>query len=61
MKETDLSAVELGLKMKEVGIDTIIYTDIAKDGMLEGPNLRETQEMIERTGLNIIASGGITS
>lgn len=61
VKETDLSAVELGLKMKEVGIDTIIYTDIAKDGMLEGPNLRETQEMIERTGLNIIASGGITS
>lgn len=61
VKETDLSAVELGLKMKEIGIDTIIYTDIAKDGMLEGPNLRETQEMIERTGLNIIASGGITS
>lgn len=60
VEKTDLSAVELGLKMKEMGIDTIIYTDISKDGMMKGPNISETQEMIERTGLKIIASGGIT-
>lgn len=60
VEKTNLSAVELGLKMKEMGIDTIIYTDISKDGMMKGPNISETQEMIERTGLKIIASGGIT-
>ena len=60
VEKTDLSAVELGLKMKEMGRDPIIYTDIAKDGMMKGPNISETQEMIERTGLKIIASGGIT-
>src|SRR5690554_5282835 len=43
VEKTDLSAVELGQEMKEIGIDTIIYTDIAKDGMLKGPNLKETE------------------
>jgi phosphoribosylformimino-5-aminoimidazole carboxamide ribotide isomerase len=43
-----------------LGIDTIIYTDIAKDGMMSGPNLKETEEMIHKTGMNIIASGGIS-
>jgi phosphoribosylformimino-5-aminoimidazole carboxamide ribotide isomerase len=39
----------------------IIYTDIAKDGMLQGPNIHYTAEMVEETGLKIIASGGISS
>lgn len=60
VKKTDISAVNLGLRMKEYGIKTIIYTDIAKDGMLQGPNLEETAEMINKTGLEIIASGGVT-
>jgi phosphoribosylformimino-5-aminoimidazole carboxamide ribotide isomerase len=60
VQKTDISAVELGLKVKAIGISTVIYTDIAKDGMLSGPNRQETKEMIDRTGLNIIASGGIT-
>jgi phosphoribosylformimino-5-aminoimidazole carboxamide ribotide isomerase len=60
VQKTDISAVELGLKVKDIGISTVIYTDIAKDGMLSGPNRQETKEMIDRTGLNIIASGGIT-
>lgn len=60
VQETDILAVDLGLKMKAMGVDTVIYTDIAKDGMMSGPNLKETIEMIEKTGLNIIASGGIS-
>ena len=55
------NAVSLALEMKKVGVKTIIYTDIAKDGMLQGPNLPYTAEMVEETGLNIIASGGISS
>ncbi len=58
--ETDVDAVELALKMKEIGIDTIIYTDISKDGMLCGPNFAETKNMVEKTGMNIIGSGGMS-
>jgi phosphoribosylformimino-5-aminoimidazole carboxamide ribotide isomerase len=59
VQDTDCPAVDLALRMKELGIDTVIYTDISKDGMMSGPNLKETEKMIRRTGMNIIASGGI--
>jgi phosphoribosylformimino-5-aminoimidazole carboxamide ribotide isomerase len=55
------NAVDLALEMKNVGVDTIVYTDIAKDGMLQGPNIHYTAEMVEKTGLKIIASGGVSS
>ncbi|MCD8090553.1 MAG: 1-(5-phosphoribosyl)-5-((5-phosphoribosylamino)methylideneamino)imidazole-4-carboxamide isomerase, partial [Clostridiales bacterium] len=58
---SDIKAVDLALKMKALGIKTIIYTDISKDGMMSGPNISATKEMIDKTGLNIIASGGISS
>jgi phosphoribosylformimino-5-aminoimidazole carboxamide ribotide isomerase len=58
--ETGIDAVTLALSMKEIGIDTIIYTDIAKDGMLSGPNLEATKEMVQKTGMNIIGSGGMS-
>lgn len=60
-KLSHYNAVSLALEMKKAGVKTIIYTDIAKDGMLQGPNLHYTAEMVEETGLNIIASGGISS
>jgi len=55
---TDISAVEFALKLKEIGIKTIIFTDIAKDGTLEGINVLQTKRMVDETGLEIIASGG---
>jgi phosphoribosylformimino-5-aminoimidazole carboxamide ribotide isomerase len=61
VQKTDISAVDLGRKVKDIGVSTVIYTDIAKDGMLSGPNKQETKDMIDQTGLNIIASGGITA
>jgi len=60
-KESNLNAISFALRMKEMGVKTIVYTDISKDGMLQGPNIETTKEMVEKTGLNIIASGGITS
>jgi phosphoribosylformimino-5-aminoimidazole carboxamide ribotide isomerase len=60
VEKTDISSVSLALKMKEYGVDTIIYTDIEKDGMLTGPNIDETDKMIQQTGMQIIASGGIS-
>lgn len=60
-KLSNYNAVDLALEMKKVGVETIVYTDIAKDGMMQGPNIHYTTEMVEETGLKIIASGGISS
>ena len=56
-----ISAVELGLRMKESGVTRIVYTDISRDGMLTGPNIAETERMARETGLRIVASGGVSS
>ena len=58
---TKIKAVELAVEIEKIGIMTIIYTDIKKDGMLTGPNIEETKEIIKSTNLKIIASGGISS
>ena len=58
--DSGVAAVDLALKMKDIGVKTIIYTDIAKDGTLDGPNLEATRAMVEKTGMEIIASGGMS-
>ncbi len=58
---SNVDAVTLALSMKDLGVKTIIYTDISKDGMLCGPNFVQTAKMVEATGLDIIASGGVSS
>lgn len=60
-KVSSLHAVNLCLKMKEYGIKTIAYTDILRDGMLQGPNMEHTKEISDVTGMEIIASGGVSS
>jgi len=54
-------AFELGCEMRDLGVERIIYTDISRDGMLTGPNVRETERMADETGLRITASGGVSS
>lgn len=56
-----MPALELCLKMKEYGVRHIVYTDISKDGMLSGPNVSYTKKLTEETGMDIIASGGVSS
>ncbi len=56
-----VSATDLALLMKDMGVKTIIYTDISKDGMLSGPNVEQTRILAEETGLDIVASGGVSS
>ena len=58
---SNVSALELCLQMKEYGVKTVIYTDIAKDGMMSGGNVEATKELVDKTGMDIIASGGISS
>lgn len=60
-KVSDKSALSMCLSMKEMGVKNIVYTDISKDGMLMGPNVAMTQELTDKTGMNIIASGGVAS
>ncbi len=60
-KVSNYQATALALEMKQYGVQTIVYTDISKDGMLQGPNITHTREMIQISGLNIIASGGVSS
>ena len=52
-------AIDLALVMKAKGVKHIIYTDIATDGMLKGPNLAAMTEMATAFGPGIIASGGV--
>lgn len=58
---SDMSALALCRAAKAVGVKTIVYTDIAKDGMMQGPNVEQTKHLVEATGLDIIASGGVSS
>lgn len=60
-KVSDISAIDLCKKVRDYGVKTIIYTDISKDGMMDGPNIESTKEVVEATGINIIASGGVSS
>lgn len=46
--------------MKEIGVKTIIFTDISKDGTLNGPNFKALENIL-KTGVQVIASGGISS
>lgn len=57
---TEMKAVDLALKMKAVGVRRIIFTDIARDGMLQGPNIDSTVQLARVSRLQIIASGGVS-
>ena len=50
---------ELALRMKDAGATRIIYTDISRDGMLTGVNIPATAQLAEKSGLAVIASGGV--
>ena len=52
-------AVDFAKEMEKIGVSTIVYTDIATDGTLKGPNLEAMKEMVENTSLDVIASGGV--
>jgi phosphoribosylformimino-5-aminoimidazole carboxamide ribotide isomerase len=56
-----VQAVELGKRFADAGAETFIFTDIATDGTLAGPNIQAVLEMQEATGKTVIASGGVSS
>ncbi len=60
-KTSSFAALDFAKKMENIGTKVIIYTDISRDGMLNGPNLKAMEEMVEAVDIEVIASGGITS
>jgi phosphoribosylformimino-5-aminoimidazole carboxamide ribotide isomerase len=60
-KLSNIDAIDFAQKVAEMGIERIVYTDIARDGMLSGINLDATREIAEASGLKVTASGGVAS
>ena len=52
-------ALDLALQMRTFGLDTVIFTDVSRDGLGSGLNIPATRELSEKSGLDVIASGGV--
>lgn len=61
LQTTDINSFEFCEKLKDIGVSTIIYTDISKDGAMQGPNFMAYKKLVKIDNLNIIASGGISN
>jgi phosphoribosylformimino-5-aminoimidazole carboxamide ribotide isomerase len=59
--QTVLTGVELAQRMRDLGVELLIYTDVSRDGMLRGVNVDETENLCRQTGGRVIASGGVSS
>ncbi|BAC12504.1 1-(5-phosphoribosyl)-5-[(5-phosphoribosylamino)methylideneamino]imidazole-4-carboxamide isomerase [Oceanobacillus iheyensis] len=60
-KNSTVEAIPFIKQLESIGVKTIIYTDILKDGMMSGPNFQELDAVQQATTMNIIASGGVTT
>lgn len=60
-EKSELEAMDFASKMEKIGVKTLICTDISKDGAMEGTNHELYKELSEKFGMQIIASGGVSS
>lgn len=60
-KHGQIEAVELARRIARAGVERIVYTDVARDGMLTGPNIEQTCLIARESGLKVTASGGVSS
>jgi phosphoribosylformimino-5-aminoimidazole carboxamide ribotide isomerase len=60
-EDSHIGAIELGRRLQGLGAQLVVYTDISRDGVMQGINLEATREMLEQTDLSVIASGGVSS
>ncbi|MBC2185235.1 1-(5-phosphoribosyl)-5-[(5-phosphoribosylamino)methylideneamino]imidazole-4-carboxamide isomerase [Listeria sp. FSL L7-0253] len=58
---SQVSYLDLAKRMEEMGVETIIYTDISRDGTLTGPNLEQMAALQKHVSINLVASGGVSS
>lgn len=60
-QQATITAVELAQRVAALGVERIVYTDVARDGMLTGVNLEQTCTIARESGLRVTASGGVSS
>jgi phosphoribosylformimino-5-aminoimidazole carboxamide ribotide isomerase len=60
-KQAKISAADLARRVADAGVDRIVYTDVARDGTLQGVNIEQTCAIARAAGLNVTASGGVSS
>ncbi|MCM3903864.1 MAG: 1-(5-phosphoribosyl)-5-[(5-phosphoribosylamino)methylideneamino] imidazole-4-carboxamide isomerase, partial [Pyrinomonadaceae bacterium] len=60
-KQESITAVELAQRVAALGLERIVYTDVARDGMLTGVNVEQTSAIARESGLKVTASGGVSS
>ena len=60
-EETDEQVTELAKAFEDAGVAAIIYTDIDRDGAMQGPNVTATADLARATSIPVIASGGVSS
>jgi len=60
-EDSKICAIDLAKRLQDLGAHLVIYTDIARDGILTGPNVEATKQMLDNTELHVIASGGVSS
>lgn len=61
VEKVDELGIDFAKRLEQIGVKTVIFTDISRDGALTGVNVKSTVEMQKSTTINIIASGGVTS
>ena len=59
LEASETTAVDLGRRFEDAGVAAIVYTDIARDGMLSGPNIEQTASLAESLSIPVIVSGGV--
>ncbi|MCV2448821.1 1-(5-phosphoribosyl)-5-[(5-phosphoribosylamino)methylideneamino]imidazole-4-carboxamide isomerase [Paracoccus sp. DMF] len=60
-EETDVTATDLAQRFEDAGVAAIIYTDIDRDGAMQGPNIAATEALARAVNIPVIASGGVSS
>lgn len=60
-EETDVDATDLARRFEDAGVAAIIYTDIMRDGAMQGPNVEATAALARAVSIPVIASGGVSS
>lgn len=58
---SEMSYVQLAKEMEEVGVQTLVFTDISRDGTLTGPNFEQLKKLQSEVSIQIVASGGVSS
>ena len=59
LESTDMDYIEFSRQLEKIGVKTVIYTDISKDGTLEGANIEGLKALSKAVNMDIVASGGV--